>query len=237
MNKNTQYTNWGMSTYRTCPRKFKNEIVDKRLRNKKQLNPYLSFDRSIHNSIGYINSLTPDILSQIDDTKLTNIIQRYWLDDGYETAAEVYKFRIRAKDMLMSYINCNINSMGDALLVNRIIRYHSENRYKLCARIDKVCEHNDGSIEIVDYKTGNIIDVKLNLNINYQLPLYLTLVHEELGIQADYISYHYLAHDKKLTYKVTPENIEMASKFLNSYIFLIKNDNTYKCNPNPYCED
>lgn len=228
-------SNFGISTYNSCPNKFKLKYIDKVTRNIEITSKYFSFDKSIHAAMKVINTLP------IEELKIKNnllsILEDTWLSSGYESKSEETTFKYRAFKMIESYLQHPKDVGLDNLILSSTLSMNLTKDLIITSRVDKVYERFDSGIEIVDYKTGSSINEPLNFNSNVRLPIYLLLVHQKLNIYPKAISYYYLKYNKKFTYFITKTNIEKASVLVENIFTKIRGEKVFKCTPTPYCKD
>lgn len=197
-------------------------------------NKFFSFDRSIHKMMAALNHIP--FLEIIDTEMLLDLIRDNWVSTGYTSPLEQCDFIRRAYNMLCTYIDNPKDIGADNLIIDKIIKLKTENNSIITGKIDKVYEHHSSELEVVDYKTGKIISQKLDFQKNHQLPLYLQLVYSKLGLYPKYLSYYYLFYNKKYTYTVTKEDIELSKKILEETITKIETEKNFTCKRNPFCE-
>lgn len=117
--------------------------------------------------------------------------------------------------MLVSYTGNPLDIGVDTFLVNKLLCKQLDARKYIFRRVDKVYKKLDGSVEIVDYKTGRIVSHRDNFNLDYPSACSISLVMDRLGIVPDYISYYYLYYNEKVTHKISGHEIS----FLDYYLF------------------
>jgi len=71
--------------------------------------------------------------------------------------------------------------------------------------IDRVDELEDGSVEIIDYKTG-----KSKKESTTQLDLYAIAAIEKLGLDVSRLSFYYISSNTKKTFRRTPDDLEQT---------------------------
>lgn len=235
--KKLRFSDYSFSTYNICPRKYKLQFINKATRNKPLDNKYFSFDKSLHLTLSKLNSQPIENLLLTSDIELKTLINNCWFNDGYENIGEELSFKHTAFSILREYSSHPKDIGVENIIINQKLFGNFSNKIVLAAKVDKVHELADGSIEIIDYKTGNFIDKSLDFYNNFQLPLYLFLTHNKLNVYADHISYYYLRHNLKLTFTVTHEDIKNIDAILYNQISTIKADSTFNCIPSPLCKN
>jgi RecB family exonuclease len=82
-------------------------------------------------------------------------VEESWVDAGYGSAEEMAEALGEGKAMIERYVEDAVthDRGGRNLLVEKTLTMHFD-RFKLVGRPDRVDELEDGTLEIVDYKTG-----------------------------------------------------------------------------------
>ena len=100
--------------------------------------------------------------------------------------------------------------------------------------MDRVDRLQDGTLEIIDYKTGKSKE-KLEFKDKRQLILYKIFLEEFLGEKVSLLSYYYLENGLKTSFDASLKEIEKVKTGIMEEIAAIKNrDFTPK--PSPMCE-
>lgn len=229
------FSNTSIKTYHFCPQKYKLQFVNKYQGNKNLQNKYFSFDSTLHSVMAKLNSLNHKKLELITDNYITSLIEKSWVHTGYENANEELKYKRKAFSIIKYYL-CSPKDIGsETLVINKVLRTKFSKDVTLSAKVDKVYKRKDGKVEIIDYKSGSIIDRNISFKRNIQIALYLLATNGELEIFPHYISFYYLRYNEIITYRVDKSSIKTAKMFIKSYLNFISTDTTYNCNPSPYC--
>ncbi|MCY6370653.1 PD-(D/E)XK nuclease family protein [Clostridium ganghwense] len=179
-------------------------------------NKYFAFDKSIHNTLAEFNK----IYAEKDRTlkKLLELLDKNWVSDGYLSPKEENKFKLRGFTMLTNYFANPLDVGQDTFIINKILRKKVSKNLVLTAKLDKVYERTDGDFEIIDYKTGRVINHTENFNLNIRSVTYMLLIEQKLGIFPKFLSYYYLSYNKKFTHVITKTDIENLPIFINDFI-------------------
>lgn len=174
----------------------------------------LSFGSSIHEALNEFNLLD-------DNEKTLDTIQRLlnknWIIDGYNSTSEMLDEFMRAKVLLTNYFN-DRKDCGKLLLAEEMIFYNVNTNLSVCGKIDKVFINSNGKIELLDYKTGNNVNLMIDVNTDIQLPLYIVLLKHRLNIVPDIVSYYYLSNNTKVSLELTPDIVDICISRLKSII-------------------
>ncbi len=176
-------------------------------------NKYLSFDQSIHQTMADYNLLP--VSRKLSTNIILDILNKNWISKGYESYAEETKFKARACNVVLTYFTNPLDIGLDMFVINKNLGYSISREVAIFAKVDKVYERFDGNIEIVDYKSGYLINHIDSFPIDLRTAVLLKLVYLKIGIYADYISYYYLNYNKKFIRKVSSEDIYIVDTIIN----------------------
>jgi putative RecB family exonuclease len=101
----------------------------------------------------------------------------------------------------------------------------------LKGRIDRVDKEADGSLHIIDYKTG-----KMPAEINQlQLHIYALILSKKQDLPLRKASYLYLEAGKLQTIELTPTDLAQATSYVINMVDKICAETEYSATPNIYC--
>jgi RecB family exonuclease len=142
-----------ITTYLACPVKYRWTYVDDRGKWYLRSKSYYSFGSTLHR-----------VLQQFHDagdtgvTTQAEVLASYeenWIDAGFSSAEEMAEAFGEGKQILTRHVQMQLAKPKTAktLFVERQFRWDM-GEFALIGRIDRVDEHEDGLLEIVDYKSG-----------------------------------------------------------------------------------
>lgn len=178
-------------------------------------NKYFAFDKTIHTTLAEYNKQR--FRPEVNLLTLYQLLKDNWVSTGYESLDEEQDFYNRALKLLMNYARNPLDSSYDSLIINKALYSKINQRLALWSKIDRVYENSDNSIEIVDYKTGRVINHKQNFNLDLKTAVYVLLVHNNLNIFPNYVSYYYLSCNKKFTREFHYADLPKIYDFLSSF--------------------
>ena len=155
----------------------------------------------LSNSIqaGLFDSVENNAIKKMDYNDLLKAFNLNWQNDGYESKEERESYKKEGRGMLkkifefyekegwpeVAFIEKNfIMKLGDCIFKGAI------------DRVDKL---DDGTYEIIDYKTGNPKE-KLAFKDKRQLILYEIAMKEGMGVKVSKLSYCYLKNGEKISF-------------------------------------
>lgn len=217
--------------FKTCKRKFKYRYIDRISKNPVN-SPSLSLGLSIHNVLSKFNNLSPE---QQTKNSLFELLNNEWISDGFSSAKTEERFLKSAKAILSNYFS-ERRDEGKVILSEGLLSHQINNKIILVGKIDKLFLNSNNAIEILDYKTGNIVLSKEQMLNDFQLPLYFLLTKYKLNILPKVISYYYLIPNYKVSIEVTKEIFERGVLNLKKEITEILKEEKFPCNPSNYCK-
>jgi RecB family exonuclease len=164
-----------ISTYLACPVKYRWTYVDSRGKWYLRAKSYYSFGNTLHRVLEQFHAqgelgvpTTDEVMALYDES---------WIDAGFSSAEEMAEAYGEGKMILERHIEEAKRRpfTSQTLFVERQLRLDM-GEFVLIGRLDRVDEREDGTLEILDYKSGrdtvNEEDVKFDLAMCcYQLLL------------------------------------------------------------------
>ena len=161
------------------------------------------------------------IKDYLNKERLFQIYDEFWQNDGYPSKENREEYRKRGLDVLEKFWNNYENNPPQEIL-------YLEKKFSfkiggdiIKGAIDRIDKLPDGSLEIVDYKTGQTKN-KLEFSEKRQLILYQLFIEEFLNIKVSTLSYYYLESGKKLSFSASAKDITKLKLEIQSEIAAIK---------------
>ncbi len=142
-----------ITTYLACPVKYRFTYLDDRAKWLLRAKSYYSFGSTLHRVLQRFHdsgdsgvTTTSEVLAAYDES---------WIDAGFSSAEEMAEAYGEGKEILERYVAEAQEKPVEAktLFVERQLR-HDFGDFVLIGRIDRVDEYEDGTLEVVDYKSG-----------------------------------------------------------------------------------
>lgn len=221
-----------ITTYLACPTKYRWTYVDSRGRLYLKSKSYFSFGTSLHKALQRFHDSQDQGVSTIEEAKAA--LEESWIDAGYANAEEMSEALAEGKEILSSYVEQVLTAPVTAktLYLEKTFRTTLDG-FVLLGRLDRVDEWDDGSLEILDYKTGRsgvtsdeaAQDLALNV---YQL--LLKKHHPERAVCASIIA---VRSGEKGTFSLTDQELSDLESDLNSLGKEILNRDYENLRPKP----
>jgi ATP-dependent helicase/DNAse subunit B len=173
-----------LRTYYQCPAKYRLEYVDKVGKFYHRARAGHAFGHSLHRALDAFHHAggTETVTAE----SLTASLESVWVAKGYAGEEQEQAFREEGLRILADYHKAQQVAKETAppdappppklLFTEKTVRFDLSPDVALSGRVDRVDEHHDGALEIVDYKSGRTDiseeDVQSALAMNiYQLLL------------------------------------------------------------------
>lgn len=202
--------------------------------------PALSFGTSVHAALKefYSKALQGEVVGVKD---IPQILESVWITEGYTGQSHREAAFTGAQHLLTTYIEKNFTTKALPLVLEFPFQFHIGN-LKIGGRMDRVDKHADGSIEIIDYKTGRNALIEKTIKNNVQLAIYALaaqclpniLVNGKLPPIT--ISLHFLESGEKVSTIVSLDAMQKASDKLIAKAKEIE-ESDFACSKSIFCED
>ncbi len=140
---------------------------------------YYSFGSTLHKVLQRFHdagdvgvSTTEEVLAAYEDS---------WIDAGFASAEEKQEAFGEGKEILERHVQQTIATPSKAkvLLVEKQLRMALCEEFDLIGRVDRVDEHPDGTLEVVDYKSGRPSVSQEDVQSDLAMGIYQLLLSEK----------------------------------------------------------
>lgn len=197
--KRLSYTQ--IDTFKMCPLKYNYRYL------LKIPTPPLhttSFGSSIHETLKDFYKLLKKGV-KVDMETMMNIYERNWLSYGYESIEHENIRKEKGRELLKNFYEKNLSPW--------IIPYYLEKQFNLkigeyliSGRIDRIDQLEDGTFEVIDYKTGRIKS-DLNPKKDLQLSIYALSCRDIFKIPVSKLSLYFLEENEKISTERSDEDL------------------------------
>ena len=232
-----------LAAFSTCPLQYKFAFVLKIPAPTDKAS--LIFGRVLHNVLhDFLEPLeaisaTQDSLFgrpkiKLDEVNLLDLYEARWQADGYNNKEERDKYYQKGKTILKTFwTNLSSEDFPEILFLEKNFTFKIGDGI-IKGAIDRVDRLVDGTLEIIDYKTGNPKE-KLEYSDKRQLILYKIFLEEFLKIKVSKLSYYYLEGTYKTSFEAKDKDVEKLRQEVLTEITEIKKGN-FPPNPTELCK-
>lgn len=182
-------------------------------------------DQEEHNKKGAAKLIT--------EKRLLEIYEEFWQADGYSSKKEREDYKKKGLDALRKFWTAySANPPQEIIFLEKRFSFKIAGDV-IKGAIDRIDKHADGSLEIVDYKTGKT-KTKLDYSEKRQLILYQLFIEEFLGVKVGALSYYYLESGEKFTFVATEKDMTRLRLEVSAEIAAIKKRD-FSPKPSPMC--
>ena len=236
----TVYSHSRLSTFEQCPLKFKYRYIDKIKPDfEKSIESHLG--TAVHNTLEWIYN---KILEKKPVPTIDQMISYYskeWQKE-FEKEIKIVKNNLTPSD----YFNKGIKFLLDYYIKHSpfqdgtlecekkvVVEIHG---HKLQGFIDRFSyNENNGEYEIHDYKTANMLPTQEKMDKDRQLALYSIAIQESMDAEKICLTWHYLAHNKKIISRRTNEQIEELKNQIKELIEIIESTTEFPAKKSALC--
>lgn len=144
-----------LSDYLLCGYKYKLKYIEKNAAGSNSTSPALAFGITMHSALQELHEPGRILPEQID---VTELLSKYWTASAYASPEEDEQYFIKGCRALAAYREAFINGSDDMTIGTEVymsfIFKLGDLQVRLGCKADRVCVHEDGTVEIIDYKTS-----------------------------------------------------------------------------------
>jgi DNA helicase-2/ATP-dependent DNA helicase PcrA len=247
-----------LETYRRCPWQYRFAFI---LRIPVPEKASLSFGRSMHNTLykflqpildnnfkqkslfsdnnSEFRDLDEEIKINLTRKRFLELYDESWQISGYENKKERDDYYKKGKDSLLNFLkNIKIDGINRPIMLEKNFIYKLKG-YPIKGAIDRVDLLKDGTVEIIDYKTGRVKNT-LTADDKKQLMIYQLALESIEKLKVSKLSYYFLdKKGKKVSFVAKEKDLE---KLKEGLIDSMDEINKMKFEPKPgvnnckYCD-
>ena len=190
-----------LDAWRDCPRKYRHRAVDRPAPPRSGASAHFSLGVSVHNALRDW-WLSPPPRRTV--TAAETLLDLAWVRDGYRDAAQSDAWRERARAWVGSYVS-SVDPAAAPLCVERTVsaRY-GDNQF--FGRLDRL-DDRDGSLVVVDYKTGRSGVSVDEARGGWALAIYAYATERTLRRPVRRVELHHVPSGEVVAYEHTVESL------------------------------
>lgn len=141
-----------IATYLECAVKYRYIYLDRIGRYYMRARPYYSFGSTLHQVLHVFHREGGAQSAE----QVVRSYEQSWISAGYESVEQEQEYRNAGKEMVISYLDSAKERAALAIETLYLEKTMSVDmgEFLLSGRLDRVDRHPDGSLEVIDYKSG-----------------------------------------------------------------------------------
>lgn len=243
-----------INVYQRCPYQYKLANI---LKIPKKSGPALSFGNSIHNTlqafyekVRSLNLAKQDSLFGMpiktsakvdngikvpDEKYLLDLYEEKWIGDWYKSKQQRETYKKKGVELLKVFYASQVGKWTIPVSIEGGFKIKI-GEYILGGRIDRIDQREDGTLEIIDYKTGTAKE-KLTTDDKQQLLIYYIAAtslpeYKNIGPVGE-LTFYYVNSDTKLSFQGKEKDVDkLKEKILDTINNIHKGD--FTATPNPF---
>lgn len=217
MSVNLSYS--ALSMYEQCPKMYAYRYIEKL---PSRQNGAMSYGTSIHNTLyKFLIPLLPKDTSQtslfdehippdISLPRLLELLDENWSEFGYNDRKFMFERKKEAIELLTTWHEKYKENFGTpVLLETKFTAKFGE--CTITGRFDRIDKLPDGSVHIIDYKTGKLRSQE-DVDGDSQLSMYAIAAEQTLGLSVGKLSLYFITQDQEITTMRSRESLTEFSK-------------------------
>ena len=221
---------FSLNMFQQCPRQYKFQYIDHLGDIYRKARPYFTMGDHVHATLKDFLSVVP--ISERNLLKLEDLLREKWRRNrkGFNDKADEKRWGEKALNQLR-WFSKNVDMSVTPFMIENNHRAELTANILLKGRIDRVDKESDGSLHIIDYKTG-----KMPAEINQlQLHIYALILSRKQDLPVKRASYLYLEVGKFQTIGLTAQDMAQATSYVIDMVDRICQEKDYSATPNIYC--
>ncbi|MFC1600239.1 ATP-dependent helicase [Patescibacteria group bacterium] len=195
-----------LTCFEACPLKYKFRYL---YNLPAPLTSAANFGVSVHNTLNeFYEGLKEG--KKADLEVMNELYEKNWIPYGYESRAHHNARKHQGLKIMKDYYEDNSEEWKIPEMLERAFNL-KVGKYAFSGRIDRIDKLNDGTYEVIDYKTGKSKKGS-KLEKDLQLSLYALACRDVYGIDTSKLSLYFLEDNEKQSTSRTNEDLDKAEE-------------------------
>ena len=222
----------GISAFQQCRQRYKFLYIDKLGDKYGRPRPYFTMANHVHATVKDFLSLRPVYLRT--EAAIAEILQRNWqrYRVGFRGKADEERWRAKALAQVRAFVTRHDVKIIP-IMQEEFLRTEVAPGVVLCGRVDRVDKQLDGSLHLIDYKTGNVPH-----EMDWaQLEFHALILSKRLPMPVSKASYLYLADSSLQSTAISPERLDQAHWNALTVARQIHKEKKFATSPGLWCRN
>ena len=221
-----------------CPSKYLWTYVDPRGKWYLRAKSYYSFGTTLHKVLERFHDEGDQGVTTVGDA--LRIYEESWIDAGFASAEEMQEAYGEGKEIVQSVVNDAIAKREEGvktLAVEKLLKADL-GPFELIGRVDRLDERADGTIEIIDYKSGRSSVTESQVRDDLAMACYQLLAKRLFPDRAVMATIHALRVNEKASASLSAQDLEVFEADIKQIgqTILSASVDDYSPRPKPLCE-
>lgn len=226
-----------IQTYLTCRVKYYWAYLSPLGRRFRRPNPALALGANLHRVLQLFHQLGG--VETFSREQVAHALETLWSAEGFETAEQSEAHKQLGHALIANYYERQSAQPSPArtLFTEKLLRM-DRGDYLLVGRLDRVDEHPNGALEIIDYKSQRQVVTEEQVANDLALYCYALLLQHHYPDRPLLISIYALQAGEKATVAITPNQLREFARLLDDIAQQILHTDFEPLQPAPipHCE-
>lgn len=201
------------ATYLRCPLQYEFTYVKKLSKLYGRARAYHSLGGSVHRALETLHSQGG--VEEVSEEQLLEKFRQTWVSKGYDSADEERSHFEAGHEMIREFYAAAKEEMPRETILTEKMLKQDRGPYILSGKIDRLDRLEDGTLEIVDYKSGRGELEERDVALDMGLMVYETLVRSKYPDAPVQVSIHALRINKRVSLRRSDEESGEVAGFLD----------------------
>ncbi len=215
-----------------CSLQYRFTYVDRVSRFYYRPSPYDTFGAVMHRTLQAFHS--GGGAAAVGPEDLQRLLESNWVSAGFESAAQERQFRETGRQMLQGYHRTAGAGKSRVLFLEKQFR-RDYGSFVLTGRVDRLDEHPDGMLEIIDYKSSSRDVTPDDVRDSLALGCYTLLVRHHFPERRVRATLYALISGSRATVEFLPEELAVLEEDIHRVARRIEAEESYPPSFGPHC--
>lgn len=212
------FSHSALNTFESCPRKYEYSYI---LKIPQEMTGAASFGSSLHNTLNEFYklvtqskqaSLFESYEADLSIEKLLEIYEEKWINLGFESLAQMKTLKKRGEDILRRFHAHFQEEVTRIAFLEKGFKLKA-GKYTISGRIDRADVLPDGTLEVIDYKSGRAKKQK-DVDNDKQLQIYALATKECFNQPSSKLTLYFLDDDLKVSTEPSEKKLDKLKEKL-----------------------